>query len=353
MGLRELIRGGFLMAVWLFRAGKQGEYESKFLEDGRVYLTWDDLRINLKEIKSKESLYKRLIEHYDLDKEKTAINWASQIWPIAHAMKVGDLIILPSKVSRTIHIGEITGDYVYDESLGNPYYHYRNVNWIATDIPRDRFDQDLLYSFGAFMTVCKIHRNNAEKRIREMRDNNWSVVKRKNITELVEDSEEAVSINLEEYIYDQISERIIQRFKGHKMEQLIEDILKAKGFTTYRSPEGSDYGVDILAASDTLGFGDPKICVQVKTSDTPLDRPTLDQLIGTMSNYGADFGLLVSWSGFKSSVTREIPKQFFKVRLWDSKIIIQQIFENYEKLSDEIKKEIPLKKIWMLDSEVE
>ncbi|MEC5269761.1 hypothetical protein P9G49_11910 [Heyndrickxia coagulans] len=54
------------MTVWLFRAGKQGEFENKFLEDGRVYLTWDDLNINLKEITSKEDLYKRLIEHYDL-----------------------------------------------------------------------------------------------------------------------------------------------------------------------------------------------------------------------------------------------------------------------------------------------
>ncbi|MEN0664585.1 restriction endonuclease [Caldifermentibacillus hisashii] len=341
------------MTVWLFRAGKQGEFENKFLDDGRVYLTWDDLNINLKIIESKESLYKSLIQHYDLDKEKTAINWASQIWPIAHSMELGDLVVLPSKFNRTIHIGEVTGDYVYDELLGSPYYHYRNVNWIAKDIPRDRFDQDILYSLGVFMTVCKIHRNNAEERIREMRKNNWHVPKNKNVKELVEENEETVSIDLEEYIYDQISERIIQRFKGHKMEILIEEILKAKGFTTYRSPEGADHGVDILAASDTLGFGNPKICVQVKTSDTPLDRPTLDQLIGTMSNYSADFGLLVSWSGFKSSVTKEIPKQFFKVRLWDSKTIIQQIFENYEKLSDEIKKEIPIKRVWMLDSEVE
>lgn len=69
-----------------------------------------------------------------------------------------------------------------------------------------------------------------------------------------------------------------------------------------------------------------------------------------MSNYSADFGLLVTWSGFKSSVTKEIPKQFFKVHLWDSKTII---FENYEKLNDEIKKEIPIKRVWMLGSEVE
>lgn len=41
------------------------------------------------------------------------------------------------------------------------------------------------------------------------------------------------------------------------MEVLIEEILKAKGFTTYRSPEGADNGVDILASADTLGSGSP------------------------------------------------------------------------------------------------
>lgn len=135
------------------------------------------------------------------------------------------------------------------------------------------------------------------------------------------------------------------------MEELINEILMAKGFTTYRTPEEVDNGVYILASPDVLGFGSSKICAQVKTTDTPVDRPTLDQLIGTMSNFNGDYGLLVSWSGFKTSVIREIPKQFFKVRLWDSKNIIQEIFDNYEKLSDNIKTEIPLKRIWMLNVE--
>ena len=116
------------------------------------------------------------------------------------------------------------------------------------------------------------------------------------------------------------------------MEMLIEEILKAKGFTTYRSPEGADNGVDILASSDTLGFGSPRICVQVNTGDSPVDR-------------------LVAWSGFKTSVIKEIPKQFFKVRLWDSKKVIEQLFENYDRLSEGIKAEIPLKKVWMLNAE--
>lgn len=338
------------MSIWLFRAGKNGEYENKFISENRIYLTWDDLNINLNSIKSKEELYKILVDHYNLEKEKTAINWASQIWPIAHRMEKGDWIVLPSKINRTIHFGEIIGEYKFDKLLGSPYYHYRDIKWFAMDVPRDRFDQDILYSLGAFMTVCKIHKNNAEERIKEMYKNNWSAEPR-SAKELVNELDEPSTIDFNEYIFDRISERIIQRFKGHRMEELINEILKTKGFTTYRSPEGADQGVDLLASADTLGFGSPKICVQIKTQDNPIDRPTLDQLIGTMSNYNADYGLLVSWSGFKTSVIKEIPKQFFKVRLWDSQKIIEEIFENYDKLSDEIKTEIPLKRVWMLNVE--
>ncbi|WP_423748984.1 restriction endonuclease [Caldibacillus debilis] len=38
------------------------------------------------------------------------------------------------------------------------------------------------------------------------------------------------------------------------------------------------------------------MCVQVKTTDSPVDRPTLDQLIGTMHDLKAGYGLLVSWN---------------------------------------------------------
>lgn len=36
-------------------------------------------------------------------------------------------------------------------------------------------------------------------------------------------------------------------------------------------------------------------------------------------------------------------------RLWDSKNIIQELFKSYDNLSDEVKSEIPLKKVWMLN----
>lgn len=340
------------MGIWLFRAGKNGEYEEKFLTDNRIYLTWQDLKINLKEYKDRGAHLRKLQELYPSEKMNTIKNWESQIYPIAHRMKKGDWVVLPSKRTSTIHIGKITGDYEYDVRNGNPYYHYRNMDWFAKDIPRNNFDQDILYSFGAFMTVCKITRNDAENRIKAMAENNWKVPGMSNaVFSEADDTQTDSSTDLEEAIYDAIAKHIYHKFKGYKMETLIEEILKAKGFTVYHSKQGADGGKDLLASGGEMGFGSPKICVQVKTQDTPVDRPTLDQLGGVMNNVQAEYGLLVSWNGFKDSVAREEGNQFFKIRLWDSTDVIKELFDNYEKLSPAVKAEIPLKQIWMLSEE--
>lgn len=91
--------------------------------------------------------------------------------------------------------------------------------------------------------------------------------------------------------------------------------------------------------------------MQVKSTEEAVERVVLDQLIGTMANVGAEYGLLVSWGGFKSSIIRDIPMQFFKVRLWSRIEIINELLQYYELLDEELKQEIPLKRIWILDSD--
>ena len=76
------------------------------------------------------------------------------------------------------------------------------------------------------------------------------------------------------------------------MARLVDAVLRATGYTTCLSPEGPDKGVDILAP-EPMGFGEPRVCVQVKLGDSALDRPTLDQLIRVMQNVQASHGLLV------------------------------------------------------------
>jgi len=338
------------MSLWLNRAGSNGEYESKFLTEGRIYITWDLLSEDLSKLETKKDLYDALISIYQDNKPGTIKNWTGQLWPFVKEMELGDWVVLPSKKKASIHIGEVTGDYVNVPTADDPYFHYRTVNWFAKDIPRSNFDQDILYSFGAFLTICRIQRNDAEKRVRAMAENNW---KSKIPSPALIDTGTADDLTTEYYdvervARDQIAKYMTSKFKGHGMARIVEAILKAQGYATYRSPEGPDKGIDLLAATGPLGFGSPKICVQVKTGDNPVDRPTLDQLIGAMQNFSAEQGLLVSWGGFKSSVDKEVPSQFFRVRLWDQDQIIKELLNVYNKIDEEIKADLPLKKVWTL-----
>lgn len=89
-------------------------------------------------------------------------------------MQRGDWVVLPSKHKPAIHIAEITGDLTHIVADQHPFSHYRDVKWIAEDIPRSNFGQDLLYSFGAFMSICQIKKNDAENRFKAMAKKNWA-----------------------------------------------------------------------------------------------------------------------------------------------------------------------------------
>lgn len=338
------------MALWLVRAGSHGEYEKRFLGENRIYLTWDGLSHDLSKVK-KGDIFGLLRRVYPNAKEATIRNWVGQVWPFAQEMKESDWVVLPSKLKQAaIHFAEITGPYTFDSKAVDPYYHFRKVKWIAMDIPRSNFDQDILYSFGAFKTICRIERNDAEKRVRAMAARNWKAKPGKTGEAVSEGKPDTTDLWL--LARDQIAKLIIQKFKGHGLAILVNAILQAQGYTTYVSPEGQDKGIDILAAPGPLGFGNPRICVQVKSGDAPVDSPTLNQLIGSMQNVQADQGLLISWGGFKSSIDREIATQFFRVRLWDQDDLIDALLANYDKIGEDLRADIPLKRIWTV-AEVE
>ena len=79
------------MAIWLIRAGSHGEYEQKFIQEKRVYVTWDELDVNLAKLQHRTELTAAMTERYLDSKPKRIQNWVSQIWPFAHEMKKGDL----------------------------------------------------------------------------------------------------------------------------------------------------------------------------------------------------------------------------------------------------------------------
>ncbi len=345
------------MALWMVRAGKTGEYENKYLQDQKIYLTWDGFDYDLDKIKNWEELLEQL-NIYFAEKPKTIQNWASQVWAFAKEIKQGDWVVLPSKFQATLHFGVVTSHYQFHATNEDPYFHSLDIDWFAIDVPRTLFDQDILYSLGAFLTVCRIRRDNAETRVKAIVENyltgNGNIPLSNSNSDATEANEKIESealineepVELEELSYDQIAKFIEENFKGHDMERIIEGILKAKGFTVYHSPKGPDGGVDLLVGAEPYGFGSPRICVQVKATKSPVEREVLDRLIGVMDIHKAELGILASWGGFKRSINEAM--HFFKVRLWGRDDIIRELLENYHKLDENLRSELPFKRIWIL-----
>jgi len=329
------------MALWLVRTGSHGEHEAHFVDNGKIYLTWDGLKKDLSKLKE-ASEFRDIQQEYFPDQAKnTAFNYAAQMQAFVSRMQVGDWVVVPSKTKPSIHFAEVTGAYAFDKKAENPYFHFRTVKWIAQDVPRSAFDQDLLFSFGAFSTICQIKRNDAERRIKAMAAAGFSGASRRPRLTDDELSTDGPS-DLEQLAEDQIAKLIIAKFKGHGLAKLVGSILRAQGYTVHESPPGPDKGVDLLAAPGPLGFGRPRICVQVKSGDGPVDLPALNQLIGAMHNSKAEQGLFVSWGGFKSSVDKETASQFFQVRLWNQSKLIEELLANYENLDASLRAELPL-----------
>lgn len=326
------------MSLWLVRAGRHGEQEQGALEHSVVTIGWNEFS-DLSNIKTRDELAELYARINPAAKKMQTANVVGQIWRFVREIQKDDLVALPLKTQSAIAIGKVVGDYEYKE-LTNNIKHIRRVKWLKT-IPRSAFDQDILYSLGAFMTVCQISRNNAGNRVKELlRKEAIDVGKEPEVIEEI--------IDIEEYARDQIVKFIGRKFKGHNLARLVEAILHAQSYATEKSSPGPDGGVDILAAAGPLGFDAPQICVQVKSSSSQIDVKVLRELQGVMSKVRANQGLLVSWGGFTNKAVKEARDAFFSIRLWDAGDLIEAIFKHYEGFNDELKAELPLKRIWGL-----
>lgn len=337
--------------LWLVRLGKNGEFENRAIEENVLTIGFG-IHGDISHLKDRESLTHEMARLFPEDKPNKHRNFAAQVNQFVNVARVGDLVVTPMKTSSTIYVGELSGAYQADEA-GRPT---RKVNWIRTELPRDTFKQDLLFSFGAFMTVCEISRNNALERVTAVAtgtndpgDGNKPTFPGKSAVadnETEEASDHPVDLAL--VARDQIEKRIASVFVGHEFTNLVAAILRSQGYQARVSPPGADNGIDIVAGSGPLGLDEPRIVVQVKSGSTVVDQPTLQGLIGSTQDTQSGQGLIVSWGGYTSAVRRRVNELYFRVRLWGREELVDNLLSNYDKLPEDIRAELPLKKVWTL-----
>ncbi|WP_024587609.1 restriction endonuclease [Aliihoeflea sp. 2WW] len=337
------------MAVWVIRAGGHGEQEPYAIANDMAVVGWDEVG-DLANLLERKSLLPLLVEVYPDEAENTLKNWETQLWAFSHRVEPGDLVILPRKRTSTVAIGRALGAYRFVEDAPSGCRHQIPVEWVKKDIPRQSIESDLRYSIGGAMTVFQVRRNRAEDRFRAFLDGRTLALgfDTKAAEELDAETEEVTHPDLERLALDQITDHISRKFRGHELERLVEAVLIAQGFVTDRTNEGADGGVDILCGRGSLGLEPPRMCVQVKSQDKALDVKVVRELQGVLSTFGADLGLIVAWGGFTSSADQEARRNFFKIRLWDPDKLITQLVSVYDRLPEDIQKDLPLKRVWTL-----
>lgn len=352
--------------AWLIRAGRSGEREqwalSQSVSGGGFHEVAD-----LTGASTRDDVTAAVSAAFPGAKEATVRNFAAQLWALRTRISVGDLVVMPLKNSPVLAIGRVTGGYQYREDANPALRHVLPVEWVRTDVSRTAVKQDLLYSLGAFLTVCELKRNDAAYRVGALVDagadpgarvvatSTGKVVAAGAATEDVDDAEVAdtsgAHIDVEQYALDRLTTHVIETFAGHRMQDLVAAVLQADGFTCKVPPEGPDQGVDVLAGSGPLGLDDPRLVVQVKSEAGAVGSAVAQQLLGAMSHHQAQQGLLVAWGGLTKQAERMLASQYFRVRVWSSKELLEAVFRTYPRLPEEIRSDLPLKQVWALVEE--
>lgn len=175
------------------------------------------------------------------------------------------------------------------------------------------------------------------------------------IEEKIEDevSEKRVAITFEEaeeQAWDEI-DNYLRNMPPYEFQKLVAALLKAMGYhVSWIAPPGKDFGVDILAWNDPLGTKPPRIKVQVKREQNPINVSKLRSFMAVLGD--SDVGIFVNVSGFTKDAEDEArTQQSRQVTLINLERFYELWIEHLDKLDQEARELFPLRPIYFLSSE--
>jgi restriction system protein len=134
----------------------------------------------------------------------------------------------------------------------------------------------------------------------------------------------------------------------YEFQDLVAALLKAMGYYIQSvAPKGKDGGIDIVAYVDPLGVQTPRIKVQVKHKpDTVTGAADVRALLGVLK--AGDIALFVTSGTYSADAKHAASSGDKFIRLIDGDEFISMWQEYYDKMSDDDKNMLPLKKISFL-----
>jgi len=351
------------MSAWIIRAGKYGEREAWALHNNVAGTGWHEVP-DMSAADTRDKVHALVDAAFPTAPPRRQANYAGQLWALRGTIKPGDLVVMPMKTTKKVAIGECASGYVYRADEADPdCRHTIGVDWRSTEVSKAAIKDDLLNTINGAMTIFQASKNNAEVRLHALMTTGTDPGNTKaagtttghhppptppSEADDVVDPTPAPTL---EVIRDRVRTYLVENFGQHKLTHLVADILRAQGYTCDVSPEGPDFGVDIIAGRGPLGLDSPTLIVEVKSEAGPIGSQVVRGLQGAMSSHKADQGLLVAWGGLNKPATTTIRTDRLSIRVWDAEDLLDQLFAVYDHLPDEGRGRIPLKRAWVLDEE--
>lgn len=147
-------------------------------------------------------------------------------------------------------------------------------------------------------------------------------------------------------------EQHVKALDPYEFQELVAALLRAMSYTTpFVAPLGPDGGTDILAYPDPLGAKTPHIRVQVKHRQS--QKATREEVAALRGIIRGDreIGLFVSSGGFTSEAVREARTGGVHIELMDLDRFLKQWLTYYERVSEEDKGLLRLRRVYFLAPE--
>lgn len=167
-------------------------------------------------------------------------------------------------------------------------------------------------------------------------------------TEDAPESTNAMNLDLLESDAREGIKKFIAAKNPYEFQFMVAALLRAMGYhTPFIAPKGKDGGIDIIAYVDPLGAQTPRIKVQVKHKpETVIGAPDIRALLGVLR--AGDIALFVTSGTFSPDAKNTGTSSREFIRLIDGDEFIEMWQEYYDKMSDEDKNMLPLKRIAFL-----
>ncbi len=329
--------------VWAIRAGGDSEADPLFIEKGQIAVGFLDVDRDVSLLPAQRTAFKDAFSQSSEVKPSAVPIQAGQLFRFVHEMKIGDRVIYPRKIDRTLLWGEISTPYIYDRDANPAFPHRRGARWLNA-LSRDVFSQGALYELGSVLTLFEV-RNFASEFIRRFeRPGGAGADKLSALNE--DDTQASVARDIAETTKDFISKKIKADLKGFPLEPFVADLFRAMGYNAHATRAVRDDGIDVIAHRDELGIEPPILKIQVKAQDGNIG-PDLVKAFYAMI-HERDVGIFIATGGY-TAAAQVFARTKGNLKLVDGVELVSLIEKYYDGLDLNFRKQIPLRRMLVPD----